>query len=52
MLSSDDAVGDAVVTFNDYIKSEVLALSITTIKAEGETVDLNGHACTLSITKA
>ncbi len=52
MLSSDDAVGDAVVTFNDYIKSEVLALSIRTIKAEGETVDLNGHACTLSITKA
>jgi isoleucyl-tRNA synthetase len=52
MLSADDAVGDAVVTFNDYIKSEILALTIRTIKAEGETVDLNGHACTLSITKA
>lgn len=51
-ISSDEAVNTAVGAFTDYIKSEVLALSIETIETEGETVDLNGHACTIAIQKA
>jgi isoleucyl-tRNA synthetase len=51
-ISSDEAVREAVAAFDDYIQSEVLALSIETIDTEGETVDLNGHACTLAIEKA
>jgi isoleucyl-tRNA synthetase len=51
-LSSDEAVREAVAAFDDYIQSEVLALSLETIETEGETVNLNGHVCTISITKA
>ncbi len=51
-ISSDDAVNAAVGAFTDYIKSEVLALLIETIETEGETVDLNGHACSIKIEKA
>ncbi len=51
-ISSDEAVREAVVAFDEYIKSEVLALSVKTVETEGESVDLNGHQCTLSITKA
>jgi isoleucyl-tRNA synthetase len=51
-ISSDEAVREAVMAFDDYIQSEVLALSLETVETEGETVDLNGHECTLSITKA
>jgi len=50
-LSTDKAVGKAVSAFKDYIQSEVLALSIETGEAEGEPVDLNGHACTVSLSK-
>jgi isoleucyl-tRNA synthetase len=51
-ISSDEAVREAVAAFDDYIQSEVLALSLETIETEGETVDLNGHACTIAIEKA
>ncbi|HNX52947.1 MAG TPA: isoleucine--tRNA ligase [Pontiellaceae bacterium] len=51
-LSSDEAVREAVLVFDDYIRSEVLALSVETIETEGETVDLNGHACTIALEKA
>ena len=51
-VSSDEAVQAAVAAFDDYIKSEVLALSIETAEATGEPVDLNGHACMLSLAKA
>ncbi|MEI7851948.1 MAG: class I tRNA ligase family protein, partial [Kiritimatiellales bacterium] len=51
-ISSDEAVREAVVAFDGYIQSEVLALSIQTVETEGETVDLNGHACTIYIEKA
>jgi isoleucyl-tRNA synthetase len=51
-ISSDEAVREAVMAFDDYIQSEVLALSLETIETEGETVDLNGHACIIAIQKA
>jgi isoleucyl-tRNA synthetase len=51
-IDSDEAVREAVASFDDYIRSEVLALSIETVETEGDSVDLNGHPCTLSITKA
>jgi len=51
-ISSDEAVREAVVAFDDYIQSEVLALSLETIETEGEPVDLNGHACIIAIQKA
>jgi isoleucyl-tRNA synthetase len=51
-ISSDEAVHAAVAAFTEYIQSEVLARSIEIIETGGETVDLNGHRCTLSITKA
>ena len=51
-VSSDDKVNEAVAAYDEYIKNEVLALSIETASAEGESVDLNGHACTISIVKA
>ncbi|MCC7300761.1 MAG: class I tRNA ligase family protein, partial [Verrucomicrobia bacterium] len=51
-ISSDDAVREAVSAFDDYIKSEVLALSVETVETEGEAVDLNGHACMIAIEKA
>ncbi|MDD3277021.1 MAG: isoleucine--tRNA ligase [Kiritimatiellales bacterium] len=51
-VSSDEAVREAVAAFDDYIQSEVLALSLETIDTEGETVDLNGHACVINIEKA
>jgi isoleucyl-tRNA synthetase len=51
-LSSDEAVCAAVAAYTDYIQSEVLALSVQMAETEGEAVDLNGHTCTLSITKA
>ncbi len=50
-LASDEAVREAVAAFDDYIRSEVLALSIETIETEGETVDLNGHTCTVALEK-
>ena len=51
-ISSDEAVQEAIASFTEYIQSEVLARSIETVETDGETIDLNGHACTLSITKA
>lgn len=51
-ISSDEAVRKAVMAFDDYIRSEVLALSVETVETQGKAVDLNGHAATLSITKA
>ena len=51
-VSSDEAVREAVAAFDDYIQSEVLALSIETIETQGETIDLNGHDCTIVIQKA
>ncbi|MFA7368272.1 MAG: DUF5915 domain-containing protein, partial [Kiritimatiellales bacterium] len=51
-LSSDEAVCAAVAAYTGYIQSEVLALSVQTVETEGETVDLNGHACTIAIEKA
>ena len=51
-ISADEAVRGAVAVFEDYIKSEVLALSIATVENSGEAVDLNGHACVISIEKA
>ncbi len=51
-ISADEAVHEAITSFTEYIQSEVLARSIEIVKTAGETVDLNGHACTLSITKA
>jgi isoleucyl-tRNA synthetase len=51
-ISSDDAVGRAVVAFDDYIRAEVLALSVTLAETAGTLVDLNGHACTVAIEKA
>lgn len=51
-VSSDEAVREAVVAFDDYIQSEVLATKLETGDAEGTVIDLNGHECTLSITKA
>jgi isoleucyl-tRNA synthetase len=60
IVSSDDAINEAVAAFEDYIKNEVLAVSIETAEASlstssgqaGESVDLNGHAATLSLAKA
>ena len=51
-VSSDEAVAEAVAAYDDYIKNEVLALSIETAETIGESVDLNGHACTIAIAKA
>jgi isoleucyl-tRNA synthetase len=51
-ISTDEAVREAAAAFDDYIKSEVLALSLETIETAGETIDLNGHACTIAIEKA
>ena len=51
-LASDEEVREAVAAFDDYIRSEVLALSIETVETEGETVDLNGHACIVALEKA
>jgi isoleucyl-tRNA synthetase len=51
-ISSDEAVCEAVAAFDDYIKSEVLALSVKMTATEGEAVDLNGHACVIAIEKA
>ncbi|MCU0858922.1 MAG: DUF5915 domain-containing protein, partial [Pontiellaceae bacterium] len=51
-ISSDEAVSGAVAAFKDYIKAEVLALSLETAAREGEPVDLNGHACVIAIEKA
>lgn len=51
-IAADEAVNQAAVAFDDYIKAEVLALSIETIATEGETVDLNGHPCTIAVEKA
>jgi isoleucyl-tRNA synthetase len=50
-LSADEAVHEAVAAYTDHIKNEVLALSIETAETAGESVDLNGHGCTISITK-
>jgi isoleucyl-tRNA synthetase len=51
-ISSDSVVHEAVAMFEDYIQAEVLATTCETIDTEGEPVDLNGHECTISITKA
>jgi len=51
-VSSDEAVREAVLAFEDYIQAEVLATALETIQTDGETVDLNGHTCILAITKA
>ncbi|MFA5689269.1 MAG: isoleucine--tRNA ligase [Kiritimatiellales bacterium] len=51
-VAADDAVGTAISAFEEYIKSEVLALSIESGTIGGEPVDLNGHSCTLALRKA
>jgi len=51
-LSTDEAVREVVATFDEYLKNEVLALSVETTHTAGETVDLNGHSCVLAIEKA
>ncbi len=51
-ISSDESVQAAVAAYDEYVKAEVLALSVETADAVGEPVDLNGHDCTISITKA
>ena len=51
-IESDEAVREAASAFEDYILSEVLALSIETVGAEGESIDLNGHACVIALQKA
>ena len=51
-ISSDSVVHEAVAMFEDYIQAEVLATTCETIDTEGEPIDLNGHDCTISITKA
>ncbi len=51
-ISSDQAVQEAVAAFTEYIQAEVLARSIATVETEGETIDLNGHACIIAIEKA
>ena len=51
-VSSDEAVSEAIAAYDEYIKNEVLALSIETTDVSGESVDLNGHAVTLLIEKA
>ena len=59
-VSSDEAVQAAVSAYEEYIKAEVLALSVeiaettpsTSSGQAGESVDLNGHACMISIAKA
>jgi len=51
IVSADEAVRTAVAAYAEYIKAEVLALSLELADASGENVDLNGHACTLSLSK-
>jgi len=51
-VSSDEAVQAAVSAYEEYIKAEVLALSIEMAAIPGESVDLNGHTCTISIAKS
>jgi len=51
-IFSDETVREAIVAYDDYIRAEVLATAVNTVETAGETVDLNGHECTLSITKA
>ncbi len=51
-ISSDEAVNDAIAAYDEYIKAEVLALSIDTADASGEPIDLNGHDCVIAIEKA
>ncbi|MBI9021396.1 MAG: hypothetical protein JEZ10_09120 [Verrucomicrobia bacterium] len=51
-ISSDEIVREAVSAFDDYIRAEVLATAVKTVETNGETVDLNGHACTIFIEKA
>jgi len=51
-ISSDEVVRAAVVSFEDYIQSEVLATTCETIDAEGETIALNGHECIIELCKA
>jgi isoleucyl-tRNA synthetase len=51
-VSSDEAVREAVAAFEDYIQTEVLATALETIDIDdGESVDLNGHECTIAIEK-
>jgi len=50
--SGDEMVREAVETFNDLIKGEVLALDLAISDNNGEAVDLNGHTANISIKKA
>jgi len=50
--SGDEMVREAVETFNDLIKGEVLALDLVISDNNGEAVDLNGHTANISIKKA
>lgn len=52
-ISSDETVRESVALFEDYIQSEVLATTCETVSLDdGESVDLNGHACLIRIEKA
>ena len=51
-LAAGDIVQEAILAFSDYVKGEVLADQMDWVTGEavaGETVDLNGHACTVAI---
>jgi isoleucyl-tRNA synthetase len=49
--AGDDEVRRAVVSFQDYIKAETLAVELTAAQGAGGAVewDLNGHACSIAL---
>lgn len=49
--AGDDEIKQAVSSFNDYVKTEVLAVSCESIDdvQGGEELDLNGHICKVKI---
>ncbi|QHI70962.1 isoleucine--tRNA ligase [Tichowtungia aerotolerans] len=51
-VSSDEAVSEAIAAYDEYIKNEVLALTIETAQVDGEQADLNGHQCVIALQKA
>ncbi len=48
---SDDLVTKAITNYEEFIKNEVLALSITEKDKLAEKFDLNGHECYLKVEK-
>ena len=51
-VSADADVNAALAAFEEYIKSEVLALSVDCAGGDGEEVDINGHTAKITIRKA